>query len=304
MTDLYDPDQLRTFLAVAQTRSFTQAASRLGVRQSTVSSQVRKLEQATGRQLLVRDTHSVSPTPDGEAMIGFAGSILAAYTPAQRYFAGPQPRGRVRLGLSDDLALTRLPEILRAFRSDHPLIDVELTVDQSGSLHRRLERNQLDLFLGKRPVDGPAGVLVRRDQLLWVGTPGTTVDPTRPLPLVVYPAPSISRTQMLAALERDRRAYRTACLCRGFNGLVAAVSAGIGISAVAASMIPTSLVPLDGEHRLPRLGHIDVVLVANPRTEDRGHVQALSQTILTRGAQILTRDRAPQGWAAGVPAEG
>jgi DNA-binding transcriptional LysR family regulator len=210
----------------------------------------------------------------------------------------------VRLGLSDDLALTRLPEILRAFRSDHPLIDVELTVDQSGSLHRRLERNQLDLFLGKRPVDGPAGVLVRRDQLLWVGTPGTTVDPTRPLPLVVYPAPSISRTQMLAALERDRRAYRTACLCRGFNGLVAAVSAGIGISAVAASMIPTSLVPLDGEHRLPRLGHIDVVLVANPRTEDRGHVQALSQTILTRGAQILTRDRAPQGWAAGVPAEG
>src|SRR5919199_5381500 len=226
MTDLYDPDQLRTFLAVAETRSFTQAAARLGVRQSTVSTQIRKLEQATGRQLLARDTHRVSLTPDGEAMVGFAGAILAAYTPAQRYFAGRQPRGRVRLGLSDDLALTRLPEILRAFRREHPGIDIELTVDQSGSLHRRLERNQLDLFLGKRPVDGPAGVLLRRDQLVWVGTPGTTIDPSRPVPLVVYAAPSVSRAQMLGALERDRRAYRTACLCRGFNGLVAAVSAG------------------------------------------------------------------------------
>jgi DNA-binding transcriptional LysR family regulator len=290
MTEFYDPHQLRTFLAVAQTRSFTQAATRLGVRQSTVSSQIRKLEQATGRQLLVRDTHTVSPTPDGEAMIGFAGAILAAYTPAHGYFAGPQPRGRVRLGLSDDLALTRLPEILRAFRGDHPLIDVELTVDQSGSLHRRLERNQLDLFLGKRPVDGPSGVLVRRDHLVWVGTTGTTVDAGRPLPLVVYPAPSISRTQMIAALERDHRAYRTACLCRGFNGLVAAVSAGIGVSAVAASMIPSSLVPLDGEHRLPRLGHIDVVLMGNPRTQERSQVRALRQTILTRGAQILSPD--------------
>jgi DNA-binding transcriptional LysR family regulator len=292
MTDLYDPGQLRTFLAVAETRSFTQAAVRLGVRQPTVSSQIRKLEQAAGRQLLARDTHTVSLTPDGEAMIGFAGAILAAYTPAQRYFAGPQPRGRVRLGLSDDLALTRLPEILRAFRGEHPLIELELTVDQSGSLHRRLERNQLDLFLGKRPVDGQPGILVRRDHLVWIGTPGAGIDPTRPVPLVLYPAPSISRTQMLTALDRESRAYRTACLCRGFNGLVAAVSAGIGISAVAASMVPGSLLTLDGEHRLPKLGHVDVVLMTNARTQDRTPVRALSQTILTRGAQILSRDEA------------
>jgi DNA-binding transcriptional LysR family regulator len=290
MSDLYDPGHLRTFLAVAQTRSFTQAAARLGLRQPTVSSHIRKLEEATGRQLLARDTHGVSLTPDGEAMIGFAGTILESYTPAQRYFAGPQPRGRVRLGLSDDLALTRMPEILRAFRREHPRIDIELTVDQSGSLYRRLERNQLDLFLGKRPLDGQGGVLVHRDHLVWVGTPGTELDPAKPVPLVVYPAPSVSRLQMLAALERDNRSYRTACLCRGFNGLVAAVAAGIGVSAIATNMVPSSLAVVDGEHRLPKLGHIDLVLMSNPRTEDRAPVQALRRTILTHGAQSLARD--------------
>lgn len=72
---MYDPSHLRTFLSVAQTLSFTQAARRLGLRQSTVSQHVRRLEDATGRQLFSRDTHSVELTEDGEAMLGFARRI-------------------------------------------------------------------------------------------------------------------------------------------------------------------------------------------------------------------------------------
>jgi hypothetical protein len=61
------------------------------------------------------------------------------------------------------------------------------------------------------------------------------------------PARDVMRATAAAVLDRpdgeqrDRRAYRTACLCRGFNGLVAAVSAGIGISAVGAAMVPAQL---------------------------------------------------------------
>ena len=74
----FDPAQLQTFLAVAQTRSFTQAAARLGIRQPTVSQHIRRLEEAAGRVLVHRDTHNVSMTPDGEAMIGFARSATSA----------------------------------------------------------------------------------------------------------------------------------------------------------------------------------------------------------------------------------
>src|ERR1700760_3628373 len=75
---MLDPILLQTFLAIAQTRSFTRAAERLGLRQSTVSQHIRKLEDEAGRRLFVRDTHSVTTTADGEAMIEFARSILAA----------------------------------------------------------------------------------------------------------------------------------------------------------------------------------------------------------------------------------
>jgi DNA-binding transcriptional LysR family regulator len=289
---VYDPQLLATFLAVEQTGSFTRAAARLGVRQPTVSQHVRRLEQQVGRPLVLRDTHSLSLTADGEAMIGFARNILAACEQAAVYFSGSRPRGRLRIGIADDLALTRLPQILRDFRRDNPLVDFDLTVDQSGLLHQRLEGDKLDVFIGKRPSGEDRGrLLVKRDRLVWVGTPSTKLDLTKPLPLVVYPAPSLSRTEMRRALNRVGLPFRTACVCRGVNGLIAAVAAGVGISALAATLVPAQLTMLGPGHRLPELGTIDLVLLTNPRTEQRPAVRALISTVLASGSKSLTAYR-------------
>src|SRR6185312_13429 len=131
---MYDPEQLRSFLAVAQSLSFTQAAAALGIGQPTVSQHVRKLEQAVGRPLFIRDTRSVTLTADGEAMAGFARNILAAHDQAASYFTGSGVSGRLRFGVTDDLALTPVPRILRDFRQLYPRVDLELTVSQSGTL--------------------------------------------------------------------------------------------------------------------------------------------------------------------------
>jgi DNA-binding transcriptional LysR family regulator len=121
-----------------------------------------------------------------------------------------------------------------------------------------------------------------------VGTPSTKPDLSRPLPLVVYPPPSISRTEIRRTLNRGRLPFRTACVCTGVNSLIAAVSAGIGISALAASLVPAQLTPLGPGHRLPELGTIDLVLQTNPRTAQRPAVQALISTVLASGSRSLT----------------
>lgn len=284
----YDPQLLATLVAVEQTGSFTQAAAQLGVRQPTVSQHIRRLEQQVGRTLVLRDTHSVELTADGDALLGFARVILAAHEQAAAYFRGSQPRGRLRIGMSDDLALTRLPEILREFRRKNPLVDFDLTVDQSGLLHQRLDDDKLDVFIGKQPVGEQRGHLVKRDRLVWVGTPNTKLDLTRPIPLVLYPAPSISRTEMHRALKRARIAHRSACICHGVNGLIGAVVAGIGISVLAASLVPAQLTPLGQLHQLPELGSIDLVLLSHPRAERRPAVRALIATVLASGSRSLT----------------
>src|ERR1700744_5198607 len=280
----YDPQLLATFLAVEQTGSFTRAATRLGLQQPTVSQHIRRLEEQVGRVLVLRDTHSVSLTADGEAMAGFARNILAASEQAAAFFSGSRPRGRLRIGISDDLALTRLPQILRDFPVDH-----------RGLLHQRLPSDKLDVFIGKPPSGEERGQLVKRDRLVWVGTPTTKLDLARPLPLVVYPAPSVSRTEIRRALNRAQLPFRTACVCRGVNGLIAAVAAGIGISALAASMVPAQLATLSAGHRLPELGTIDLVLLTNPRTDQRQSVRALIAAVLARGSRWGTAFRGCPG---------
>src|SRR6201992_352089 len=132
---MFDPNLLITFVTVAKARSFSEAGRRLGLQQSTVSQHVRPLEEASSCRLFVRDTHSVALTSDGEAMLGFAQGILEANERARRYFAGSELRGRVRFGASEDFVTSRLPEVLADFVRAHPLVDLALTVDLSGTLY-------------------------------------------------------------------------------------------------------------------------------------------------------------------------
>src|ERR1700742_2240941 len=209
---MLDPVLLQTFLAIAQTRSFTQAAERLGLRQSTVSQHVRKLEEETGRRLFVRDTHSVETTADGEAMIEFARSILTVNERAKRYFAGSQVRGRLRFGASEDFVASRLPEVLLEFVRTHPLVEFELTVGLSGDLNEKLARGELDLVCGKRRRGAEHGRLVSRDRLVWVSGDLRALDPSAPVPLILYSSPSITREIALAELERSGRSWRIVCV--------------------------------------------------------------------------------------------
>jgi DNA-binding transcriptional LysR family regulator len=275
-----DPDLLRSFLAVAQSLSFTQAAQRLGLRQPTVSQHVRKLEEVVARPLFIRDTRSVTLTVDGEAMAGFARTILAAHEQAAGYFSGSGLRGRLRFGVSDDLALTALPRILRDFRQLYPRIDLELTVAQSGALYRRLESGHLDVAFVKHDVGDGGGRLVRRDRLVWAAVQGLRLSADRPMPLVVYQAPSLSRSRAVEALDRAGLPYRITCTVRGVNGILAAARAGLGVAIFARSLVPDDLVELPASADLPELGEIDLVLLTNPRAATEP-AEALTTAILS-----------------------
>ncbi|MFD8975461.1 MULTISPECIES: LysR substrate-binding domain-containing protein [Streptomyces] len=287
---MYEPTQLRTFLAVAQTLSFTQAARRLGVRQSTVSQHVRRLEEATGRPLFSRDTHSVELTEDGEAMLGFARAILQAHERAAAWFGGTRLRGRLRFGASEDFVTTRLPEILESFRREHPEVDLELTVELSGTLQARLAAGRLDLILAKRrgeEGEDSEGRLVWQDSLIWIGAPGLRVEPDRPVPLILFPPPGITRARALEALQAQGRAWRIACTSSSLSANVAAARAGLGVMAHTRGLVPEGLVPVPARAGLPELGEVGFVLLRGRRggtTQEAA--DALAEAILAGGDRL------------------
>ncbi|MFF4871255.1 LysR substrate-binding domain-containing protein [Streptomyces sp. NPDC090109] len=284
---MYEPTQLRTFLAVAQTLSFTRAADRLGLRQSTVSQHVRRLEEATGRPLFSRDTHRVELTEDGEAMLGFARTILQAHERAAAFFGGTRLRGRLRFGASEDFVTTRLPEILESFRREHPEVDLELTVELSGTLQARLAAGRLDLILAKRRGTEGGGRLVWEDSLVWIGSPGLRIEPDRPVPLILYPPPGITRARALEALEAQGRAWRIACTSSSLSANVAAARAGLGVMAHTRGLVPPGLVPVPPRAGLPDLGEVGFVLRRGRRGgEAQEAADALAEAILAGGDRL------------------
>jgi DNA-binding transcriptional LysR family regulator len=279
---VFDPNLLATFVTVAKARSFTEAGRRLGLQQSTVSQHVRRLEEAASRRLFVRDTHSVALTADGEAMLGLAQGILEANERARRYFAGSELRGRVRFGASEDFVQSRLPEVLREFTRVHRAVDLELTVGLSGGLLEALDAGELDLVLAKRRPGEDRGELVRREKLVWLGSETALVHPDRPLPLILYPPPSISRAIALEVLERTGRSWRIVCTSSSFSGLNAAALAGLGVTVQGDGFVPAGLIVLPG---LPDLGQIEFV-IAGPGRMLRGPADALATAILDNAYRL------------------
>ncbi|MFE3281009.1 LysR substrate-binding domain-containing protein [Nocardia sp. NPDC059239] len=174
-----------------------------------------------------------------------------------------------------------MPRILRDFRHLNPCVTLDLTVSQGVQLQRRIESGHVDVAFLKTPAGEGRGRLVRRDRLVWAAVEGTGLwwDEGRPVPLIVWQAPSPSCALAVQALERAGIRHRVVCIARGINAVLAATRARLGVAIFARILLPVDLVELPGSAGLPELGELDVVLLTNPRAPAEP-VGALTTAIL------------------------
>src|SRR6201987_3738522 len=105
---MLDLELLRSFVSVVDAGGFTRAGERVHRTQSTVSQQIRRLEEALGRELIPRKGRQAPPTEEGERLLSYARRILALAAEARDVVARPAGEGVVRLGLPEDFAAYRL----------------------------------------------------------------------------------------------------------------------------------------------------------------------------------------------------
>ena len=175
--------------------------------------------------------------------------------------------------------------MLREFVRTHPLVEFELTVGLSGELNRKLQRGELPLVCGKRPPGEDRGRVVWRDRLGWVSGDKPRIDPSTPVPLLLYSPPSITREIALSALERSGRPWRIVCTSGSLSGLRTAALAGLGVTVVPHGLIPADLTELANGHGLPDLGTVEFVLLSNTKLT-RGPAAELAEAILASGIRM------------------
>lgn len=144
MFELY---QVRYFLAVVETGSFTKAAQRAGVSQPTLSAGIQKLEQALEAQLFDRTKRRVFLTSEGTRFLEHAQAIIAE---AQRALTGLKavPRKQVlAVGVLTTISVREVQRLIGDFMRTHPKTIVELYEGTERELNARLERETLDVAL-------------------------------------------------------------------------------------------------------------------------------------------------------------
>ncbi len=126
-----DLGDLIWFLAVAEERSFTRAAARLGTSQSTLSHAIRQLEARLGLRLLTRTTRSVAPTEAGERLLASLAPHVAGIEDglASLMTLRERPSGTVRISVSDHAFATVLWPRLRPVLEGYPDIHLEFSID-------------------------------------------------------------------------------------------------------------------------------------------------------------------------------
>jgi DNA-binding transcriptional LysR family regulator len=230
--------------------------------QSTVSLQIKRLEDALGQRLLERTPRSVDLTPEGEAVLAYAQKILDLNDEVVSLTHEPQMQGVVRLGTPEDFATQHLPDILSRFVQAYPSVALEVTCDLTLNLAQGFRRGQFDIVLLKRERSAVSGgVRVWREPLVWVAGQHDYVHGAGPLPLVVSPEPCVYRKRAVESLERSRRPWRIAYTCASLAGSIAAVRAGLGIAVLPKEMVPDGLHVIDGDP-LPDLKDTEIALLA------------------------------------------
>jgi DNA-binding transcriptional LysR family regulator len=269
---MLDLDLLRSFVSVVDAGGFTRAGERVHRTQSTVSQQIKRLEDMLGRPLLYRNGKQATPTEEGERLLSYARRILALAEEARDVVARPASDGVLRLGIPEDFAAYRLTELLSDFARSRPGLRLDVRCGMSIQLRRALERGELDLALFKRDAGEAGGIARWPERLHWITSRRHPIDLDRePLPLAVSEQGCLYRNRMIHAAEAAGRAWHVAYTSPNLPGIQAAVSAGLGVSILPeVAILPDHriLEPADG---FPPITNTEVALVAAPDASPATH---------------------------------
>ena len=238
-----DLDLLRAFAAVADAKSFTRAGVRLGRTQSTISLQIKRLEEQLNAELFSRDPRKVVLTGQGEALLAQARRMLRVNDEIIGEMFEHTLEGEVRFGAPEDFATTHLPGILGDYARAYPQVSLSVTCDLTLKLMDKMSQGELDLALIKRePVGADVGVPVWRERLVWVGAGEDVLPKDATVPLIASPAQCVYRKRATAALDAAGKSWRIAYTSPSLAGQHAALRAGLGVTALPTEMVPDDLI--------------------------------------------------------------
>lgn len=269
-----DLEELRTFVAIVDSQSFSRAADLLGRSQSAVSLRLRRLEQVVGVELLRRrQGRIIELTDDGRHLLGYARQMISLNDHALRDLSPVSAVRPVRLGIPADFLNSRFSVILDDVRMRMDGVSLEIKTDVSDQLRERCLDGDLDVAVYKSHGPDGHGKILMSLPMVWVTAATAHPSPMLPsvasangrLSLVCFPDGCAYRRAMVAALTEAGLSHHIAVTTPSLEGLCQAVAGGHGLSALPRDLLGGSVTVGAVEDGLPSLGVVNLSMVTSGR---------------------------------------
>jgi DNA-binding transcriptional LysR family regulator len=252
-----DPELLQAFVAVADHRSFTRAATMLNRTQSAVSMQIRRLEERLGVALFERAKAKVALSTAGEGLLGYARQILSLNDEAVARLRENKIEDVVKLGVMEDYGTHVLPPLLASFMTLHPRIHVEMETGLTAFMPARLGE-AYDLVIAMHPKGSGEGEFLRCEQPVWAAGAAHSIEQQAPLPLALYPKGCLFRKWAIDALDAASRPWHLVFVSHSLAAVESVAAQGLGVTVVKAGTFPPRLRALSDRDGMPPLPAADI----------------------------------------------
>lgn len=273
---MFDPRLLRAFVTIFESGSFTAAADKLHLTQSTISQQLARLEESVGHTLIDRTSRPLQLTASGEYLIGYAQRILTLQQEAKAVLKDPAGSIPIRIGLPEDMMSTAMAEIFGIFAQAHRSIRLDVTSGLSRNLTERYRNGELDIVIVKEPAASADCYASFPEEMAWFESENTITLITDPIGLVTFPQGGLYRDEMFETLERERKRWYIAFTGSSLESVLVSVETGLGIS-----LLPVSTTKGRRVRKYRSLGEASPMVVSIYTWEKAGLISQLADKMTT-----------------------
>lgn len=270
-----DLDAVQAFVRIAELGSFTRAAEATGATQAAISLKLKRLEERLGCRLVERTPRHVELSTQGAAFLSHARALLQAHERALSVFAGT--RERLTIGISDHVAGPELPALIARMNAQDPELVIEIRIGSSGDLLQSFDRRELDTVIVRMQAGRTDGEMLVEEPFGWFAAPSFQHRAGEPLPVATMAEPCGVRAMACRMLDAAGIPWTEIFVGGGVTAVAAAVTAGLGVAALAPRMLAFGAIDIGPRLGLPDLPRLPVVLHSRAKGErPRAALAALS----------------------------
>ncbi|MDR0253211.1 MAG: LysR family transcriptional regulator [Brucellaceae bacterium] len=253
MQTLLDLDQLRTFLLIAETGSFTKTADSVFRTQSAISMQIRRLEERIGKPLFARDGRHLQLTPHGEKLLTYARRLLELNHETVTSFRTDKLQANIRVGLPDLYLEHMVEDALQPIFREYPAVETIIHCEPTDALIEQIRRGALDLALITQPAGQKRSEVLNSSRFVWVTSDENSPHEQDVLPVAMNRPNCSWRKVLTDALNTIQRDYRIVLSATSTRSVTMAVRSGSAVTILPDNMVGSGMRILTEQDGFPKL---------------------------------------------------